>query len=326
MATKLMKIEDEAAWLQKRKGYVTSTEVASLFGMQMAYMPSAYELWHIKKGIISGDIEQTNHIIFGKLMEDVIVQMAKIENPEWEFEAFPFFAYDDEDKIGSSYDRSVMINGAKWMAEIKSISYGVYKEKFTEDSDSGFILEAPDAYEFQMQTELELLRDDDEIQGCVLIVFIADTRTIKYLFRRHDRAMGAGMRAAVKEFFAVDTPPAPDYSVDKSVIAKVAIKAIGDKEIDATADIRLEELCAFYKASKALEKQEEANAGTYYAEIMHKLGDAKKAFTNRFRVTVSDIAPSEGTTITEEMVGTVIGTRAGYKKLTITDTMKGKKK
>lgn len=314
--TQFMKITDEAAWLEKRKQYVTSTEIASLFGLQMPYMPSAFELWHIKHGNITSDFEQNNHMLFGKLMEDVICTMAKTENPDWEFSPFPYFAYNDEDKIGSSFDRIVSINGVDWLAEIKTISYAEYKKKFIEMD--GFITEAPEAYEFQMQTELELANDRD-FAGCVMIVFIADTRTLKYLFRRRDNAMCMGIRAAVKEFWQTTEAPQPDYSIDKSVLAKVAAKAIGDNELNATGDIRLDELCAFYKASKALAKQEEENAATYYAEILHKIGTNKKAYTQAYRVTASDIAPSEGKQVTQDMVGTYIGQRAGYKRLTITE-------
>lgn len=315
MPTQMMEITNEAEWLEKRKGYVTSTEVPALFGLQPAYMPTAFEMWHIKKGLLPSSFEQNNHMLLGKLIEEPIAQIAAIENPNWDIQQFPFFAYDDEDKIGSSFDRVIYIDGKKWLGEIKSISYAQYKEHFTENEDGS--MEAKDAYEFQMQTELELVKDQG-FEGIILIVLILDTRTMKYIYRKHDVEMGLGMRAAVKEFMNLDTAPQPDYSVDKGTISKLAPKADDKKEMDAKDNERLSMLCGLYKSEKSMEKQASENASTYYAEILHMMGDHKRAFTLTHKVTASDIKESFKI-VTEEMVGTKINERGAHKRLTITE-------
>ncbi len=321
MTTQFMKIENEAQWLAKRKGYVTSTQIPALFGLQMKSAPTAFELYHIRAGNIEDGVDENNFMLFGKLVEPVICQMILKEHPKWEISEFPYFAYDDEDLIGSSFDRKVLIDGNTYLLELKSTTYGEYKEKFIEHSEAD--IEAPECYEVQMQGQLEVMKDDIAIKGILMAVFIADTRQLRYIFRHHDAEMGKALRAAVREFVSLKEAPPPDFSLDKSVIARVSPSADPNVQLDATENPRITELTAQYRASKDLIKQEEAASDAAYAELLTLLGNAKRAWTNFHKITVSDIAPNDGTLITPEMVGTCIGGKKGYKRLNITE-QKGK--
>lgn len=304
-----MQITDETAWLEKRKGYVTSTEVAALYG-ENPYI-TAFELWHIKRGNIQpADISGENFIRFGKLVEPVIAQMILLENPTWKIEPCRVFAFDDVDKIGSSFDYWVTIDGKRGLLEIKSTSYAEYKKKYEDD-------EAPVHYEIQAQVELELM---PEAEFVMQVCFLADTRTLKYIPRQRDTEMGHAMRKAVREFWAITEAPAIDYERDKSVLAKIAPKCDPNRTLDATQDATTTELAAMYKAEKDLEVQSKKNADKFYTMLMERLGDAKYAWTNSHKITVSDVKATEGKLVTPEMVGTYIGARAGFKKLTITET------
>lgn len=312
-----MLITDEAAWLEKRKGYVTSTEVSALYGLSK--WKTAFELWHNKRGTLPEEKIEGNFITFGKIMEQPIVEMINIENPEWKIEPFPYFMFDDADKIGSSFDRLVTIQGKTGLLEIKTISYAKFMEDFIEHSEAD--IEATPMYEVQMQTELEVAGDYDFI---VMAAFIADTRQLKYVFRNRDREVGNEIRAAVREFWSMPEAPEPEWERDKTVIAKVAPFLRKDTQLDATEDTEITELAAQYKASKDLIKQEESAADAAYAKLMMKLGDKNYAWTNTHKISVSDIKANPGKEITEDMVGEIIGIRAGYKRLTITE-QKGNK-
>lgn len=313
MTTQYMEITNESEWLEKRKGYVTSTEVASLYGVQPAYSPTAFELWHIKHGnIIPPDISKDEFIVFGKMMESVIVEMIKLQNPTWIIEPCNVFAYDDEYGIGSSFDYWLTIDGRKGLLEIKSTSYKYYKQEFEAD-------EAPVHYEIQAQTELEMM---PEAEFIMIVPFIADTRSLEYIKRERDSEMGKAMRAAVKSFWDKKDAPAIDYSLDKSTLAKVAPKLDPERVMDATQNTRITELSSMYKAEKELEKQAGKNADAFYCELMELLGNAKYAWTNEHKITVSDVAENEGKLITQDDVGTRTGQRSGYKKLTITEVKK----
>lgn len=320
MTMQYMKITNEKDWLEKKKNYVTSTEVSSLFG-ENTYR-TAFELYHIKHGNIPDDYQENKFMQFGKIIEAPICEMIQIEHPEWKIEDFNVFAYDDEYKIGSSFDRKVIIDGKKWALEIKSISYGQYKEKFIEHAEDD--IEASPMYEIQMQNELVCL--DESFVGCVMAVFILDTRELKYIFRDRDVQMGVQMVEAVQEFWAMKKAPEPDYARDKTLIAKLCVALNLDANLDCTKNNRITELAAQYKASMEIIKQEDKASGACYAEIMHLLGNAKRAWTNHHKITVSDIKPNEGKEITQDMVGTFTGVRDGYRKLTITATKKKENK
>jgi len=306
-----MEITDETSWLEKRKKYVTSTEVAALFGSS-PYL-TAFELWHIKKGNIPAtDLSGNNFVQFGKLVEPVIVQMIELENPDWKIEPCRLFAYCDTDRIGSSFDYWVTIDGHKGLMEIKSTSYAEYKRIYEDD-------EAPVHYEIQAQVELEMM---PEAEFILQVAFLADTRSLKYIHRDRDSEMGLAMRNAVRDFWGMDSAPPVDYSRDKSILAKVAPNLDPERQIDGTEDERLNELAAMYKAEKELEKQSKENADKFYAEIMDRIGNAKYAWTKKHKISVVDIKPNEGTIISQDMVGDRIGQKSGFKRLTISEIKK----
>lgn len=312
MGTKLFSITDETQWLEIRKKYVTSTESAALFGASKWLTP--FELWHIKRGNISGDLKDNNFLRFGRLVEAPIVEMVKIEHPDWTVSPMRVFAYDEEYRMGSSFDRIVKLDdGRVGTMEVKSISYAQYKKDFIEHTPDD--IEASMQYEIQIQHQLEIL---DKYDFCLLVVFIADTRTLKYIFRDRDLDVGKSLRAAIKKFWDMEDPPEPDFTMDKGIIAKLAPTANPDNVMDATGNHRISELCAMYRAEKDLEKQSKDNADAFYAELMTLIGDARYCWTHDYKITATDVKPNAGKAITPEMVGQTTGARAGYKKLTIT--------
>ncbi len=317
MITKFMEITDEASWLEKRKGYITSTQIAALFGLSP--YNTAFELYHITRGNIDANIEENNFMKFGKLIEQPICQMVALEHPEWRICDFPYFAHDDSDKIGSSFDRVVWIKKKKYLLELKSISYKEYKNKFTEHSEHD--IEAPPHYELQMHTEMELTKDH-HFDGVVMAVFILDTRQLRYIFRSYDPEVGKGLRDAVREFWALKEQPEPDYTQDKSIISQVCPPVDPDLQMDATNNNRITELAAQYKASKDLIEQEKKAADTAYAELMLLAENARYVWTDYHKISISDIKTNEGKVITQDMVGTICGAKKGYKKLSITATKK----
>lgn len=315
MTVKYLQIIDDKAWIEKRKKYITSTESSALYGLNP--WQTAFELWHEKNGNIEGELKDNNFLLFGRLVEEPICQMIKIEKPDWDILPMRVFAYDDDDRIGSSYDRVVnFADGQTALLEIKSTSYAEYKKKFNEVDGE---IEAPTQYEVQMQHELEVI---DRYNMIVMAVFLADVRQIKYIFRKRDVKMGKQIRKDIKDFFKLKEAPEPDYSKDKSVIAKTAPIANDDYVLDATENNKFSELITMYKNEKDLEKQSKQNADKFYAELITLMGKNKTAWTNDYKVTASDIKPSKGKLITQDMVGTYLNKRSGYKRLSITEIKK----
>ncbi len=316
-----MLITDEDKWLEKRKGYVTSTEAAALFGLSTRR--TAFELWHIKRGLIEEPRLESDFMAFGKFVEEPVCKMINYKHPDWKISPFPFFIYDDNEKIGSSYDREILIPGYKkpWLLEIKSISYEQYKKEFIEHDAED--IEASPQYEVQMQVELHCA--GSEYEGCLMAVFILDTRQLKLIFRKPEPEMQRVIVAEVKNFWAMPIAPPPDYARDKSLLAKLLPSCDPELTMDATKNNRVTELTAQYKSSKELEKQEKENADKCYGELLTLLGRAKFAWTNLHKITISDVKESK-TLVTAEMVGTFINVRGAYKRLTITPIEKKKEK
>lgn len=324
MTTQFMLIENEAEWLAKKKDYMTSTKIPGLYGLSS--YNTAFELYHITRGNVPEANVDSNFTKFGKLIEQPVCNMIMLEHPTWAISEFPYFAYDDKDKIGSSFDRIILIDGKLYLLEIKSISYAEYKKKFVEHAVDD--IEASPQYEIQMQVELEMVKElqykvDGElkkISGLVMAIFILDTRQLRYIFRSHDVEMTKELRSAVRSFWELKEAPEPDYARDKTLIARLCPEIDPQNQMDATQNNHVTALAAQYRNSKDIIKQEEEAADAAYAELLTLIGDAKYVWTNGHKISVSDIKPSAGKAITEDMVGTIQGARNGYKRLTITQT------
>ena len=280
MKTQFVAIRDEATWLEKRGGYVTSTESASLFGLQMPSLPTAYELWHIKRGLIDRVTEVNSRMIWGRRLEASIAAGIAEDN---QLKLMPMrsFAFDDEDKIGSSFDNIIEHpERGHGLLEIKTVSYKNYKEKFVEDSETGFI-EAPAYYEVQVQHELEVA---DKYNFALLAVFIMDTREVALLYRDRDRDFGAAIRKKVKEFWASTQPPPPDLQKDADLLARMHRANSKDKSYDATRDDMFELSAMSYIQESEKEKAAKAAKDVAKSRMILAMTDHNTAWCNSARV------------------------------------------
>ena len=280
MTTQLTPIRDKDEWLDKRKSYITSTESASLFGLQMPSLPTAFELWHIKRGLMDQGIEVNNRMIWGNRLEDVI---AKGIAEDAGFKLFPMhaFAHDDDDKIGSSFDNVIECpERGTCLLEIKTVAYRDYKEKFIEDDDSNFI-EAPEYYEVQVQHELEVLGKYD---WCCLAVFVMDTRDVKLIWRERDKDFGAAIRNKVREFWAMEEPPAPDLEKDSDLLARMHRANSSDKTMDATEHPEFDVLAMSYLQEGEKEKAAKAAKKKLRSQMILAMEDHNAAWCNTARV------------------------------------------
>jgi len=291
MKTQFIAIRDEAVWLEKRGHYVTSTESASLFGLQMPSLPTAYELWHIKRGLIDKVTEVNERMVWGRRLEQSIAAGIAEDNG---FKLLPMrsFAFDDDDRMGSSFD-NVIEHPEKGhgLLEIKTISYRDYKEKFVEDSYTTFI-EAPAYYEVQVQHELEVINKYD---FAILAVFIMDTRDVKLLYRERDKEMGAAIRAKIKQFWSMESPPPPDLAKDSDLLVKMQRANSKDKTYDASNNGDFELAAMAYLQESEKEKMAQEAKKIARSNMVLLMGDCNTAFCpsarvsnkNSFRVTAT---------------------------------------
>ena len=283
---KLDIIKDEAAWLEKRKGYITSTESSSLFGLQMPSLPTAFELWYIKRGEMTNEVSVNARMVWGRRMEDVIAR-GIAEDQGWKLNPMHVFAYCDDDRMGSSFDHSIEcpINGHA-LLEIKTISYREYKEKFIEDDEKDadgqpVFIEAPPYYEVQVQHEMETLNRFDK---CCLAVFIMDTRDVKLLWRDRDRDFGSSIRKKIREFWASEKPPAPDLVADSELLARMHRANSNDSALDATKNAEFDIWAASYLDETKREKSAKEEKKRLRSQMILAMGDNNTAWCNTARV------------------------------------------
>jgi putative phage-type endonuclease len=262
-------------WLEARKSNINSTEIASLFGVSMPSAPTAFELYHIKQGTISGEIEDNAFMKWGRRLEDVIAR-GIAQDEGWTIEPLDDYEFDPVERIGSSFD--YVINGEA-LLEIKTTTYGEFKKKFIVDDD-GFI-EAPEYYEFQCQHELEVA---DRFEKICLAVFILDTREYKLLWRDRDREFGQGIRNKVKWFWSLKQPPAIDLERDSDLFARLKRANNTDAEYNAMEDSEFMMNCIAYEQENAREKQSEKEKKILRSKLLIAMGDCNKAFADGYRI------------------------------------------
>jgi predicted phage-related endonuclease len=280
MTIQFISSKDEAVWLEKRKSYITSTESASLFNLQMPSMPTAFELWHIKNGLKSNDIEVNSYMQWGRIMQAAIEAIIKEDNPDWKIRPMETFAYDDVCKMGSSFDNVIETARGIGLLEIKTTSYRDYKAKFTEDDETDFI-ECPPYYEVQGQHQLEMINKYDYVCFAVAIL---DTREIKYIFRDRDVKMGGIIRNKIKEFWAMKEPPPPDLEKDSDLLALMHRANSNNSSYNAMEDTDFNMAALSYIEATTKAKAAETAKKIARSQMILAMGENNSAYSASARV------------------------------------------
>lgn len=282
MTVKMLPIADEETWLEWRKNYITSTEAASLFGLQMPSMPTAFELYHQKvtKEIEPSD-EVNSRMVWGRRLEDVIAR-GIAEDEGWTIKPMNMFAADDESKMAASYDYEAECpDRGKFNLEIKTVAYRDYKMNFIEDDESDFI-EAPAYYEVQVQSQMELDRRHD--LSCIA-VFIMDNRDYKLLWRKRNPEMGAKIKAKIKHFWHSGEVPAPDLEKDSDLLARMQRAINTDKAFNGVEHDDFEMYALAYIDANERIKNAESQKKIARSQMLLAMGDCNTAWCDSARIT-----------------------------------------
>ena len=132
--------------------------------------------------------------------------------------------------------------------------------------------------------------------------------------------VGQNIRRKIREFWAsidADDPPAYDYSMDHAYILETAsnIHAVGE----CHASEEVESLMAQYLESRRISKESEETCKALRAKITHMTQEYNKVIGRDWVVDTRLVGVSEGKIVTQDMVGTVVGSRAGYRQFRITE-------
>lgn len=212
----LLKFANETEWLMTKKKDVTSTDVASLFGLNP--YKSRLRLWHEKAGNVEPEFVDSPFAKWGRRLQ-IPVAMGICEDEGWQGEDLSlFYARDPALRLGASFDVKAYYDfNAARMLEVKVAEAFREEDGWTKNA-------APMPYEFQMQTQLHLsMKEDHDIKSGVIGV-LGKRQSTRLYHREYDAGVGAMIEEETHEFWRTineNTPPDPDYLIDSEILKRL---------------------------------------------------------------------------------------------------------
>lgn len=315
-------IENDAAWHALRAKHVGASETAALHGLSR-YL-TKWQLYMQKTGKLPRvDLSDNKAVQRGKWFEPAIagyaaekfgLQLRKVKR---------YLSADDTPGMGCSLDYEAYGDGALIPVEIKLSMFG---DGWDYAGDE--ITAAPDDFVLQCQHQLGCM---PSAPYSLLIADVGyDMRMMK--IPRRDSLI-AIIKDAVREFWAdvaAGKEPPVDFLADADAIATL----VNMSPLRKVALPGTEGLFRDYLAAADNAKRAEEDATRAKAELQKRLLDACRgvnaddekiiATCGAFKMTVSRVAANPGKIVDESMIGTVVGARRGYDRVTISEVKEKK--
>lgn len=283
----------EAAWLADRKKFVTSTEVAALFGAG-SFIKTAFQLFHLKAGTIEAtEFDGNDRVKWGTRLESAIAygvaeDLGLIVEPMKCFMTMPDFflaaSFDFrivgivEDFSEENEARRMFREHGHGVLECKNIDSLQFKRTWIDEEEC---VEAPLSYEFQLQAQLEVA----DLNWGILAPLVGGN-TPRPIIRIRDRDAGEAIRTKSLELWNrinAGAEPDPDFSKDGATIAQVYRDNDGTA-VDLSGNNRLAALCKAYKQAGADEKAAKEIKDAAKAEILTIVKHAKSIALDGFNI------------------------------------------
>lgn len=237
----LVKFNSESEWLAAKVQDVTSTEVASLFGLNP--YKSRRRLWHEKRGDIEPDFVDSPFAKWGRRLQ-VPVARGICEDEGWVCQDLSlYYARDPALRMGASFDIKAITPDGAIMLEIKVAEQFSEEQGWTKDA-------APLPYEFQLQTQLHLAMKEDTTIKAGCIGTLGKRQSTRLYHRAYDASVGAMIEEETASFWkSIETnaPPDPDYLVDSELLEKLRGPIRGGDIINLTNNERAKQLLYDYQ-------------------------------------------------------------------------------
>ncbi len=277
----IIKIESPEHWHAIRAKHVGGSEIAAIFG-ECSYL-THLELYLIKRGEVSGAIEENERMFWGTVIEDAVAQgVAKykgwvVSKPD------VYYSSDEVEGMGCTPDRLIE-NPERpdaGLLQIKNVDRLVFMR--WEDGAP------PLQYQLQLQHELACTC----LKWGALAVLVGGNDLKVFEFEAHAGVI-AKIKAGVTKFWqdvrAGNQPPAV---ADDYEILKELYPADDHKVIDFTHDNEFPDLCA--KAVEFAEKRKDAEKQERLAKsaILQKMGNAGRAICTGFKIKKTTVSKKE---------------------------------
>lgn len=317
MATEIIHYSSEAEWLQLRKNDITSTEASALFGLSP--YQTYFELWWNKKNGDPDAIADSERMQAGRHIEPAIASLVA-ERFGVMVEPLKIYARASGVRMGSSFDfeiigvtdgvvmdnrlRDLYYAHGLGVLECKNVDGLVFKRKWTDD-------ETPAHIELQAQHQLEVL---DGPEWSVVAALVGGNRLETYT-RMRDRAVGKAIRQRTEKFWrSIDEGAEPPPIMPDDADAVIALYQLaGGGVFDGRENANLKEIMERFTSLKAAEKAAEEELKVLKARALQIVGESDSALYEGGKISLAQVADSEGTLITADMVGQRYGVRSGYR-------------
>lgn len=310
MATEIIIPSNHEHWLQLRIKDVTSTESAALFGMSP--YTTRFELWHNKRAGTQSAFSSNERMDWGNRLEAAIAQ-GIAEDHGWTISPMKEYMRDPDLRIGSSFDYVITsLDGGLAHLEIKNVDLYAFKDGWSED-DWG--LQAPEHIEMQVQHQMLV----SGFKTAYIGALVGGNRQV-LLKRERDEEVIASIKSRIAKFWeSVDAghEPPPTMPEDADALIRLHQYAQPGKILDASNDVNIASLVARIKVAKAQKANADEDEKIAKAELLAAIGDAEKVVGSDWTISAGQVADTPPMLVTEDMVGTSIGGRAGYRSLRI---------
>lgn len=262
-------IPDRETWLGWRRGLITSTSVAALFGLNP--WKTALQVWADIHGL-APEPRETPAMRRGRWLEPAVELAMSEAYPRSLIEKANVFLVDAELRLGATPDAFM----GKTLVEYKVISRPVF---------NAWQGEAPIYYQLQALTAAMMADSDKAILAC-LVIDTYDAALELFHLNRNPIAE-ARIRDGVAMFWeavaAGERPPA-DYGSDGEIIARLYGPVAGTPHIDLSTDNRLPEILAEREGLRRNIAAYEARSDAIRAEVIEKMNGAQLAVCGDWRI------------------------------------------
>lgn len=305
--------EGLTAWHAARAKVVGASEVSALFGVQPPYAMSHFTLWMVKSGRLAPPEVPGERPKWGLKLEEII-GAAVAEEHGWLVER-PILRHITHPRVagmGCTLDFVAKKNGVNGVIETKNSDWLIHKRQWGDEPPAHILL--------QLQHQLACCDAEWGAVACL----VGGNHLEVYEYNR-SRLLIAEIEQRVAAFWQSiregrEPPVDGSDSTAKAIAGLFPTDDGNDIPADLNADNELPELCATYATAGERRRIAEADEKGARNAILAKLGEHRAAWCQGYLIKATTIAENAGTLVTPEMVGTFIGRRKGYRRLTLKET------
>lgn len=273
-------------WLALRRQDVTASVAAAVLDAHPHV--TKYSLWAEKTGRVSGEVEETEAMERGNLLEPVAVTMVSRRHPDWTVIYKNDRAYyrDPSHRIGATPDAFVQTPGRSGLGnlQIKTASEDAFR-KYWQDPDTGDVV-PPTWIAVQAIQEAKVTACSYAMVAVVVVTWRGNLRLHEVEIPLHEKLWGR-LLDGVEKFWALADgggEPPIDWTRDGEVVLDVYDSSYIDRR-DLTSDIDLDGIVGRYKALKEQAAQAAKQADTLKPQIIYALGNSEAAVTAGWEIT-----------------------------------------